>query len=264
MLMAEESFVFIRHTFFHVGNKEWQAIRKQRSCSEPPRLERRDAETSQCAEEPSGCFSVNLRSSSTQELVASTMIGPSSTSDATHVQETEVSRGDCDSTTNILLCPCGKVWEHNANFCYSCGCASTAAMYSANPGRSEAHVAEEPITTLMIYNIPPGYSVEQFIDVINYHGFENTYDLVYKGRRTRFAFVNFVRPEFATKFANVFTEFLFPYQGWDKRSSTKPAVCQGYQALLDLHMNRPLQSGCLLTFNGERQQHTCMHAGTYM
>ena len=101
----------------------------------------------------------------------------------------------------------------------------------------------------MIYNIPPGYSVEQFIDVINYHGFENTYDLVYKGRRTTYAFVNFVSPEFATMFANVFTKYLFSYQGWDKLSSTKPALHQGYQAFFDLHMNRPFDLGCLRTFN---------------
>lgn len=107
------------------------------------------------------------------------------------------------------------------------------------------------ITTLMVCEIPSRQTGDKFVNLINAHGFDNTYDLIYmprsKGSHAKCVFINFVRPEFATTFAQYFNDFRFPNNRTGKRSYTRPALYQGYQSQFDMHANRP-KSGTLLSF----------------
>jgi hypothetical protein len=107
------------------------------------------------------------------------------------------------------------------------------------------------ITTLMVCEISPRQTVDKFVNLINAHGFNNTYDLIYmprsKGSHAKCAFINFVRPEFATTFAQYVNDFRFPNSKTGRHSYTRPAFYQGYQSQFDMHANRS-KSGTLLTF----------------
>jgi len=104
-------------------------------------------------------------------------------------------------------------------------------------------VAIEPITTMMLCDIPCRLSIQEVVDAMDLQGFSNTFDLIYmprpKGLRSEkaglhhnlgYAFVNFTTPEKATEFVESFSDFIFPGGYSMKRCYTKPALCQGYKA----------------------------------
>lgn len=122
--------------------------------------------------------------------------------------------------------------------------------------------AAEPITTLMVCDLPCCLSIQEVVDTINSQGFANTFDLIYmprpKGLRSAkvelrhnlgYAFVNFKTPEKALEFQGVCSEFTFPSCS-TKRCYTMPAVRQGYKANWKKH-SRQHNSGCCLTFQQE-------------
>jgi hypothetical protein len=123
--------------------------------------------------------------------------------------------------------------------------------------------AIEGTTTLMICDIPCRQNINQIIDAINVHGFENSYDLVYmpahKASRVvnhfqnvGYAFVNFKRPEYASGFIQAFQNYSFPNCLSKKLSYARPAHHQGFQANLDMHLKQRRASGCrLITFCDE-------------
>jgi hypothetical protein len=121
--------------------------------------------------------------------------------------------------------------------------SATSSQYIPEPGVE--------ITTLMVCEIPPRQTVEKMVNLINAQGFDNTYDLIYmprsKGSHQKCVFINFIRPEFATTFAEHFADFRFPSTKSERRSYTRPALYQGYQTQFEMHANRP-KSGTLLTF----------------
>lgn len=123
---------------------------------------------------------------------------------------------------------------------------------------SSERILADGITTMMMCGIPCRRSVCQVVDVINEHGFEGTYDLVYLPEQKRFqssrrkhslgyAFVNFKLPEHAAAFCTAFQDYVFPTCTSDKVSYTKPARCQGYEANLQLHSQHRM-AGCFLLF----------------
>ena len=89
---------------------------------------------------------------------------------------------------------------------FGCGWGSKMKFELFVRPSKQCQVGENEITTLMIVDIPPRYSIQDLVAVFDDQGFANTYDFVYipevkkkrVSRATRFAFVNFVRPESVT------------------------------------------------------------------
>lgn len=130
--------------------------------------------------------------------------------------------------------------------------------------------AIEGITTLMICDIPCRQNINQIIDAINVHGFENTYDLVYmpahKASRVvnhfqnvGYAFVNFKQPEYACGFMQAFQNYRFPNCLSKKLSYARPAHHQGFQANMDMHLKQRRASGCRLITFGDDEPYVAWH-----
>lgn len=129
-----------------------------------------------------------------------------------------------------------------------------SCVQAADPVRGPA----QPITTMMICDIPSRQTIGEVIEAINKHGFNNTYNLVYmpisipRGRRTRnqtmkAAFVNFRHPGYAAAFERVFCKTALPRTKSSKNMWAKPAHCQGYEANMKISSTHPCP-GDLLTF----------------
>jgi len=193
-------------------------------------------------------------------------------------------------------CRCGAAFLPGAKFCCMCGtkkpdynCNITRCSANTNASTATPHTAshsngssspvlsttscndddvpalalDEPeeqteVTTLMICDIPCRRSIEQVMEVVDMHGFANTYDLVYmphqKGRRTQaqsqnvgYAFINFKESTWATAFMDVFVNVRFPSSSSEKLSYAKPARCQGFEANFEMHGRKPA-AGALVTF----------------
>jgi hypothetical protein len=136
--------------------------------------------------------------------------------------------------------------------------------YKEDDGTDEAEAFPGQITTLMMCDIPCRMTILQIVDVMNEHGFQGTYDLVYMPSRPGawrpkpdkpcknlqnmgYAFVNFKDPAYAVDFGRVFQNFTFPNSLSSKLTYTKPAHAQGFHTHMKMH-TKQRGSGCLLTF----------------
>jgi hypothetical protein len=147
----------------------------------------------------------------------------------------------------------------------------------SNSGSESTDGSQQEITTIMICSLPFRVTNTQLIDAINALGFNGLYDFVYmpsrssKSRSSKakaekslrrgnvgYAFVNFRSADDASRFSDTFQNFQFQGVPSDKEVLVKPAVCQGYEANVNLHFNK-LNPGSMLTFNkdGEKCELQC-------
>ncbi|CAE7592499.1 ML2 [Symbiodinium pilosum] len=91
----------------------------------------------------------------------------------------------------------------------------------------------QPITTMMLKNIPCRKSQEEVMLTIDEEGFGGRYDFFYLPRDVKFranlgyAFINFVTPEDAADFQNKMDGYRFPNSGSAKACIVVPAHVQG-------------------------------------
>jgi hypothetical protein len=116
----------------------------------------------------------------------------------------------------------------------------------------------EPITTLMVCDIPCNTREQELVDAFNNLGFANTYDFLCMpgkqwGRRDRgklsHAFVNFKTAEYASQFSVAFKNYAFPGHSPIQFSYVKAAACQGYQANVQMHTSSKCFQKQFLTFS---------------
>jgi hypothetical protein len=116
---------------------------------------------------------------------------------------------------------------------------STASPPSASESESEDEVKGPPITTLMICDLPCRISECDVVEMLAKLGFAGKYDFLFvpakkRGRGNQgclgYAFVNFMLPQDASRFAVVFDNFSFPGANSTKLGYVKPASIQGYAA----------------------------------
>mmetsp|Transcript_69223 Transcript_69223/g.158919 ORF Transcript_69223/g.158919 Transcript_69223/m.158919 type:complete len:240 (+) Transcript_69223:54-773(+) len=116
--------------------------------------------------------------------------------------------------------------------------AAAAVPGDASGGTVEAPVPEGPITTLMLRHLPSRIRCDTLQLELEKMGFGKAYNFVYvpldKHSRRRsakgYAFVNFVHPEAATRFAEKFKDYRFPDTTSEKLGQTSPAHLQGFAA----------------------------------
>jgi hypothetical protein len=115
----------------------------------------------------------------------------------------------------------------------------TASMSSASEFESDGEEKGPPITTLMICDMPCRTSECDVVDMLAKLGFAGKYDFLFvpskkRGRGNQgclgYAFVNFMLPQDASRFAIVFDNFSFPGAKSTKLGYVKPALIQGYAA----------------------------------
>lgn len=91
----------------------------------------------------------------------------------------------------------------------------------------------QPITTMMLKNIPCRKSQEEVMMHIDAKGFTNRYDFFYLPRDVKFranlgyAFINFLTPEDASKFEAEMNGYRFSGSGSSKACAVVPAHVQG-------------------------------------
>jgi len=101
-------------------------------------------------------------------------------------------------------------------------------------------------TTMYICGIPNCLSLVGLVELINIHGFGNTYDLVYiptsipNGRHNleeglKSACVNFKYPAHAVAFERDFCKSDTPGCEWMNIMCVKPYHCQGHKANMEMH-----------------------------
>lgn len=125
---------------------------------------------------------------------------------------------------------------------------SSAEASSLVPSNSDETADAGETTTLMVLGIPNRIKLRSIIGLFNSHGFENSYDLVYMpfgGKKNQgYVFVNFKDPEGALAFAQAFDGFQFPNFTSQRRTFTKPAACQGFEANMRLHTDCLARDSC--------------------
>ncbi|CAE7459609.1 ML2 [Symbiodinium natans] len=103
----------------------------------------------------------------------------------------------------------------------------------ANEQHMEGTPTTQPITTMMLKNIPCRKSQEEVMATIDEEGFGARYDFFYLPRDVKFranlgyAFINFVTPEDAADFQNKMDGYRFPNSGSAKACIVVPAHVQG-------------------------------------
>jgi enoyl-CoA hydratase/carnithine racemase len=151
--------------------------------------------------------------------------------------------------------------------------AGLAAM-QAKPGQRAAarkrnlvsrfNSHDGPITTLMLSNLPCRVTQHQMVDVLDAMGFGDSYDLLYlpvgkpasKSGTSNlgYGFINFMDPDEALIFADVFQAYQFEGTNSSKLSTVKPAHIQGLTSFLQ-HFQRNarkhLPPGPLVHFGGK-------------
>jgi len=96
-----------------------------------------------------------------------------------------------------------------------------------------AAASTQPITTMMLKNIPCRKSQEEVMLTIDEEGFGGRYDFFYLPRDVKFranlgyAFINFITPEDAADFQNKMDGYRFPNSGSAKACIVVPAHVQG-------------------------------------
>lgn len=84
-------------------------------------------------------------------------------------------------------------------------------------------------TTVMMYDIPLQMSVEQVIDMINDHGFADTYNFVHMPSSTGgHVFINFKTAEFASDFLGIFQRCVYSHGNSRNLICAKPIDGQCY------------------------------------
>mmetsp|Transcript_87121 Transcript_87121/g.137496 ORF Transcript_87121/g.137496 Transcript_87121/m.137496 type:complete len:424 (-) Transcript_87121:79-1350(-) len=101
-----------------------------------------------------------------------------------------------------------------------------------------------PVTTIMLRNIPNRYTQASLIDELDGVGFSGRYDFFYLPmdvhNRTNvgYAFINFLTPEDAQRFYNIFKEYMFKRHSSKKIAGVSPAHVQGLLSNLEHFLNR--------------------------
>mmetsp|Transcript_41817 Transcript_41817/g.77700 ORF Transcript_41817/g.77700 Transcript_41817/m.77700 type:complete len:653 (+) Transcript_41817:54-2012(+) len=114
----------------------------------------------------------------------------------------------------------------------SSGAAAASGASNNNTERPEGGTSQ-PVTTMMLKNIPCRKSQEEVMLTIDEEGFGGRYDFFYLPRDVKFranlgyAFINFVTPEDAAEFQNKMDGYRFPNSGSAKACIVVPAHVQG-------------------------------------
>jgi len=103
---------------------------------------------------------------------------------------------------------------------------------------------DEPITTLMLSNLPCSIDHQQVAKAIDSLGFSRRYDLLHvlTGGRSAaasrsnlgYGFINFLTPQDAEAFAQAFNGYQFEGTKSSKRSLVRPACVQGFAKTMEL------------------------------
>eukprot|EP00927_Polykrikos_kofoidii_P050789 TRINITY_DN44662_c0_g1_i1.p1 TRINITY_DN44662_c0_g1~~TRINITY_DN44662_c0_g1_i1.p1 ORF type:complete len:760 (-),score=111.90 TRINITY_DN44662_c0_g1_i1:372-2528(-) len=107
--------------------------------------------------------------------------------------------------------------------------------YGASEGETVGvtPIGPQPITTMMLKNIPCRKSQEEVMTQVNSRGFSERYDFFYLPRDVKFranlgyAFINFLTPEDASKFEAEMNGYRFIGSGSSKACAVVPAHVQG-------------------------------------
>eukprot|EP00928_Gymnodinium_smaydae_P011835 TRINITY_DN14329_c1_g1_i1.p1 TRINITY_DN14329_c1_g1~~TRINITY_DN14329_c1_g1_i1.p1 ORF type:complete len:385 (+),score=31.27 TRINITY_DN14329_c1_g1_i1:34-1188(+) len=201
-----------------------------------------------------GMAKKNILSSDTREHSASTLVYHGSTH-RTHVPQGSGRDGPARNPVSLST-----ALYKSAEFqCFSTSPLSTReeqmgscrqsffgiapATVLIRPNQDEAHAAESR-TTVMLMNVPCGYTSSRLILTIDSEGFAGMYDFLYVpvnfGARStlQYAFVNLVNPLIAQRFITAF-------DGFSRWSTTSKNVChtgwakkhQGLNANIDYYRN---------------------------
>lgn len=124
---------------------------------------------------------------------------------------------------------------------------SPSISLSSHTGHEEVPVAEPPHTTLILRNLPIGYSRDELFTLLDNEGFNGKYDLVYHpidfGTRLGFgyAFVNFVSVVAAAQCSEHFNGFTSWKTKHDKACEVSQSTeLQGLEAHVERYRNSPV------------------------
>ncbi|CAK0891997.1 unnamed protein product, partial [Prorocentrum cordatum] len=119
----------------------------------------------------------------------------------------------------------------------------TFASSAAGPDGAE-HAEDR--TTVLVRNLPPSYTRDLLLELLDSHGFSGLYDFVYvpfefnSGTTFGFAFVNLTKPEHAARFRAVFEGFSSWQVHCDREMAVGWSFAQGYEAHVDRYRNSPI------------------------
>jgi len=109
--------------------------------------------------------------------------------------------------------------------------------------RGNAAAAKDDILTVMMRNIPNKYTQKMLIDEVNEVGFNGTWDFLYlpidreSGANKGYAFINFLRPDYAYAFKRAFNGKQMALFKSNKIVNVTPAAIQGFEANFE-HFSR--------------------------
>mmetsp|Transcript_20426 Transcript_20426/g.39907 ORF Transcript_20426/g.39907 Transcript_20426/m.39907 type:complete len:479 (-) Transcript_20426:78-1514(-) len=114
-----------------------------------------------------------------------------------------------------------------------CGGGPKRTDYIKKYGGQDGETTAQPITTMMLKNIPCRKSQEEVMSRIDQKNFTNRYDFFYLPRDVKFranlgyAFINFLTPQDASAFKQEMDGFRFSESGSTKACAVVPAHVQG-------------------------------------
>lgn len=124
---------------------------------------------------------------------------------------------------------------------------SPSVSLSSRGSHESAPVAAPTHTTLILRNLPMGYSRDDLLELLDDEGFNGKYDLVYHpidfGTRLGFgyAFVNFVSADAATECSEYFNGFASWKTNQDKACEVSQSTeLQGLEAHVERYRNSPV------------------------
>jgi hypothetical protein len=106
------------------------------------------------------------------------------------------------------------------------------------------HDADSAVTTLMLRHIPNKYTQMSLIQELELQGFEGSFDFFYmpmdvhNRANVGYAFINFVKPEHASRFFQHFSYYRFRLHPSSKIGAVSPAHLQGLAANVYHFANR--------------------------
>lgn len=124
----------------------------------------------------------------------------------------------------------------------------SAAAEAAEGGAPPREAAEDAgcKTTLMIRNLPEGFTMRLLEELLDAEGFAGRYDFAYlpselaSGAPFGYAFVNLVSPADATRFHRCFHGFTWPSPSSKRAAVHVSEVLQGLEQQIERYRNSPL------------------------